>query len=157
KGKRVILIIWFVLLVFTGGFILLFVRGGLPTAFPDRYMLVPSLLMIALSAYALSRLVASQDHYVRVFAVLLISVILTVNFALTRHPPLPHDRVWEAVMVADLLRKERGQGAGKVLLESRDWDANVMQVFLNNPRMIIEDRAIQTNPERSSFLMQPKE
>src|SRR5262249_27651920 len=42
KGKRVILIIWFVLLVFTGGFILLFVRGGLPTAFPDRYMLVPS-------------------------------------------------------------------------------------------------------------------
>jgi len=157
KGKRVILIIWFVLLVFTGGFILLFIRGGFPTAFPDRYVLVPSLLMIALSSYALSRLVASQDHYVRVFAVLLFGATLTVNFALTRHPPLPHDRVWEAVMVADLLRKERGAGVGKVLLESKGSNAVVVQVFLNNPRMIIEDRAIERYPEQKSFLMQPKE
>ena len=155
KRKEVILI-WFVLLVFMGGLILLFARGGFPTAAPDRYLLVPSLLMVALSAHALSRLIANPDHYVRIFAMLLLSVTLTVNFALTRRPPLPHDRIREAAMVADLLRKERGQGAGKVLFE-RDGYATVVQVFLNNPQMIIEDRAIGTHPEQNPLLMQPKE
>ena len=130
--------LWFVLLIFGLGLIFLFARGGLPTAYPDRYLLLPLIIMTVLFAHGLSVLIRNRDRYVRVFAWLLCSIALMTNLWLTLHYPINHERIQEAAEVADFLAQTDHVQAGKrVLLEVKSLNDVVIGVFLNDPSMII--------------------
>jgi 4-amino-4-deoxy-L-arabinose transferase-like glycosyltransferase len=144
--------LWFVLLIFGGGLILLFARGGMPTAFPERYLLLPLLIMTVLSAYILSVLFRNADRVVRVFAGLLCSIALMTNLWFTLHSPNVHERIQEAVEVADFLAQtDHVQAGSRVLLEVKAWNHHVIGVFLNDPSMIIEA------PNQPPVLLQSEE
>ncbi len=131
--------IWFVLLIFGGGLILLYARGGLPTAYPERYLLLPLVLMCVFSADGLSRLFRNEEQYVRLFSGIIFGLALITNVYLTLHFPLGHTRIQEAEEIADFLAQtETVQEGDKVLLEAKEWNHIVIGVFLNNPNLIIE-------------------
>ncbi len=131
--------LWFVLLIFGGGLIVLFARGGLPTAYPERYMLVPLLIMTVLSAYGLSILFQNHDQSVRVMAGLFCGLALMTNLWLTLHYPKGQAKIQEAQEVADFLTQtEYLQHGKRVLLETKEWNHFVIGVFLNDPSLVIE-------------------
>lgn len=153
ERKEALILTWAVLSVFVAGLIVLFTYGGLSTAYPERSLLSPSLLMAVLSAHTLARLILNQDRYVRVFTGLLLGIALAANLTWLRHLLLVDGKIQEAAIIAEALRKE--QRPGKILLEVKPLILNALRVFLNSPPMIIGDMGAK-KPE-NSILMQPEE
>jgi len=151
EERQTLMRLWFILAIFGGGLIFLYARGGLPTAFPERYLLLPLLIMAVLSAYGLNVLFRNLDRYVRTFAGLLCGIALITNLWLTLHYPIGHEKIQEAVKIADFLAQtDRVQTGSRVLLEDKAWIYVVIGVFLNDPSMIIEA------PNNPPVLLQPE-
>lgn len=131
--------IWFVLIFFGGGLIILYARGGLPTAYPDRYQFLPLVIMTVLSASVLNGLIYNHERYVKVLGLLLAGIVLLTNLWLTLHYPMNHQNIQEASDIADFLEKTvHVQDDSRVLLEGIGWNYGVVGVLLNNPTLIIE-------------------
>jgi hypothetical protein len=133
--------------------VILYAHGGRPAAFEPRYILLPSVLMIAITAGTLARLWLQGNRDLRTFLLMLSLAALAVNVRLAHKSIMLTKMVDHYSYVAearDLARVMKGpmaeSNAPRVLLEIKDWNFYVLPVFLNRVDAIVKDRELINDP-----------
>lgn len=144
EGIRHVAFLWSVLAWFTAVLLVLYARGGRPTAFDARYFLLPSVLMIAIVSACLGRLWSLGPGEVRVFvAGIAVSGVL-MNVYVTRDLVHAHSLPGTIVEARDLsgaLAPYIGKsGDPRLLLEIKYWNSDALRVYLNRVDAVVDDR-----------------
>ncbi len=145
---------WSILIGFVAALVVLYAKGGRPAAFEPRYILLPSVLMIAIVSVTLARLWPTGDKEVRAFVVFLCIAAVALNIRayrtavdqithLDHHSYNAEARDIAAVMKTPYFKANNGT---RMLLEINCWNFLSMPVFLNRVDSIIPDREIAGDP-----------
>jgi hypothetical protein len=165
---RGLLVPWSLLVGFLAALVFLYSRGGRPAAFEPRYILLPSVLMVAIASACLVRLWSSGSRELRAFLLMLSLAAIGVNIKLSRQAVemtthLDHySYMAEARDVARVMKRHlRAKDSAKMMIEVKCWNFLAMPVYLNRVDAIVNDREVSESPvnpfDAPSVLMGPKE
>lgn len=141
-------IVWTVLVGFLLALFLLYARGGRPLSFKAHYMLLPSMLMVAVMPAAVYGLWQARSPHPRVFAALLSALAITTNLVissdaigLTKQEGY-YVYTYEARDLGKVLRPLKERTSPKVMLEVKEWNFLALMVYLGRPEAVDLDRDI---------------